>query len=91
MKKKAFRTIKETYREVCERSGGTWLSGRCFGGTCEEIGCKAPRGDFRGLMFHHKKHKGMGGSSNPEVHSSSNVVRICAACHSKAHGIREVR
>jgi hypothetical protein len=70
-------TPKAVYQEVQARA-----QGRC------EACKKAP--DWRGLMMHHKKHRGMGGTRDPEVHSVSNIVAICGRCHSLEHGIKEV-
>lgn len=77
--KKSKKTPKETYRIVCERSGGTWTSGYCFGGHCED--CNDKNRDWRGLSFSHTKHRKMGGTTNPEIHSPDNVVRRCYICH----------
>ena len=76
-------TPVEVYREVCLRSGGQWIDGlnpHCIGGYCEE--CNRT-GDWRGLQFSHTKHRGMGGTNNPEIHSAQNVRRLCAVCHDK--------
>ncbi len=75
------RTPPEVYKEVCIRSGGEWIGGHCQGGRCENLKCEFPRGDWRGLQFSHTKHRGMGGTNNPEIHSVKNVRRLCAICH----------
>ncbi len=50
---------------------------------CEK--CFSP-GDFLGLSIHHIKHKGMGGTSTPDVDSEDNLILLCAKCHRKEHG-----
>jgi len=40
-------------------------------------------GDWRGLSFSHTKHRKMGGTTNPEIHSPENVKRRCYPCHEK--------
>lgn len=41
--------------------------------------------DFRGLQMHHFKHLSQGG-----ITDESNCKLICARCHDKQHGIKEV-
>ena len=90
MTRKKYQTPKSVYKAVCERSGGSWEQRdgdgqpRCYGGNCEVPGCQAPSGDFRGLQFAHwEKHRKMGGTTDPEVHSADNIKRCCAVCHDK--------
>ena len=59
-------------------------------GRCENPDCLKPYGDWRGLAAHHKIHKGMGGSSNPAVHSLENIIILCGKCHAAEHGIKEI-
>ncbi len=73
------KTTKVAYQQVLVRAG--WR--------CENPDCANPPGDWRGVQVHHKKHKGMGGSSDPAVHSLDNLVVLCARCHSLAHGVIE--
>ena len=83
-KRQAVRTPPEVYQEVCLRSGGEWIDGRCGGGLCEE--CRSS-GDWRGLQFAHWfKHRKMGGTRDPSVHSAENVRRVCARDHDKKDG-----
>ena len=65
------KTSPEVYREVCIRSGGQWINGRCQGGRCENPGCPGP--DWRGLQFSHTRHRGMGGTNRAEIHSARNI------------------
>jgi hypothetical protein len=79
-KKKSICTPTEVYKEVCIRSGGQWISGKCIGGHCEN--CHDKKRDWRGLCFAHwGKHRKMGGTRNPEVHSADSVKRACYPCH----------
>ena len=66
------------------RSGGEWLGGHCYGGHCED--CAGRRRDWRGLSFSHTKHRGLGGTTNPFIHSPDNVVRRCYVCHDELDG-----
>lgn len=75
-------TPPAVYKEVCLRSGGMWIEGRCKGGLCENPEC----GSWRGLQFSHTRHRGMGGTNNPEIHSAKNIRRLCAVCHDKLDG-----
>lgn len=68
---------KSVKQAVLERSGGL----------CEI--CRSA-GDFRGLMLHHKKVKGMGGVSK-ESENPKDYIALCGRCHSREHGIREAR
>ena len=44
---------------------------------------------WRGMHYHHKKHKGMGGSKL--LDTVDNLEYLCGECHlGKAHGIKEV-
>ena len=79
MTKKNRRTPPEVYAEVCVRSGGEILGGRCIGGACED--CQNLNLDWRGLQFSHDKHRQMGGTVNPEVHNAANIFRRCGYCH----------
>lgn len=75
-------TPKAEYRKVCIRSGGKWIASECIGGHCEE--CDDKKRDWRPLEFAHwRKHRKMGGTTNPEVHSAENLLRVCAVCHDK--------
>jgi hypothetical protein len=78
------KTSKAVYQEVCTRSGGSWIDGRCVGGFCED--CNNRHIDWRGLQFSHTRHRGMGGTTNPEVHSARNVKRRCGHCHDLLDG-----
>ncbi len=62
------------------------LAAQRANGKCEICGDPP---DWRGLAPHHKKHKGMGGSNNPAIHSLDNLIFLCAKCHSAQHGITE--
>ncbi len=85
MTKENRRTPPEVYREVCERSGGIWTGNRCLGGHCEF--CNDRKRDWRGLCFaHYPKHRQMGGTTNPEVHSPKNIKRSCYVCHDEVDG-----
>ena len=53
-------------------------------GKCEECG---GFGDFRGLVPHHRKPKGMGGSKR--VETAEDLELLCGKCHSREHHIRE--
>ena len=54
-------------------------------GHCED--CKALP-DWRGLVVHHVEHKRMGGSKRLDF--LDNLIALCARCHAKRHGIKEV-
>ncbi len=54
-------------------------------GCCEE--CHRPP-DFRGLVPHHIKLKGMGGSKLLDY--EDNLIVLCGKCHSARHGLHEV-
>ena len=54
-------------------------------GRCEACG---GFGDFRGLVPHHKKPKGMGGTR--KVDAAEDLVLLCGRCHSREHGVKEV-
>lgn len=59
-------------------------------GLCED--CRGP-GDWRGLMRHHVKLKGMGGrrgEAKKRADHLDNLVLVCGRCHSARHGIREI-
>ena len=80
MKHKRHKNLpSEVIAEVDRRADGTVGHGRC-----EQCG-QPP--DFRGLHYH-EPHKGIGGTTR--VFRASEVRRLCASCHSKAHGIKEV-
>lgn len=82
-------TPPEEYEKVCIRSGGEWIDYECVGGHCEI--CNDKLRDWRGLTFAHWfKHRQMGGTNNPEVHSAENIKRACYVCHSLHDGIKEV-
>lgn len=83
-KPKRHPTPPEVYQEVCLRSGGEWVEGICIGGHCED--CHDRYRNWRGLQFSHTKHRGMGGTTNPEIHSAKNIKRRCAVCHDKLDG-----
>ena len=70
---------KEVLMKVCLRSGGEWIDGECIGGQCES--CANEHWDWRGLQFSHDIHRGMGGTSNPEINTPENIKRRCAYCH----------
>lgn len=53
-------------------------------GRCEACG---GFGDFRGLVPHHKKPKGMGGSKG--VETEDELELLCGPCHSSKHYIKE--
>ena len=53
-------------------------------GRCESCG---GFGDFRGLVPHHKKPKGMGGTRR--IETEDDLVLLCGRCHNEAHHIRE--
>lgn len=61
-------------KQVKERAGG-----RC------EVCCGT--GDWRGMHIHHIDPKGMGGSKRAD--NLSNLVYLCAKCHSLKHRIVE--
>ena len=85
------RTPPAVYAEVCRRSGGEWVEGRCYGGHCEMAGlvnrhgikihCVHPNGDWRGLCFAHLIHRKLGGTTDPKVHSAENIRRSCYPDH----------
>lgn len=52
-------------------------------GLCEVCHSK---GDWRGLAMHHIKLRAQGGK-----HEADNLELLCGGCHSKKHGIREVK
>ena len=51
-------------------------------GKCENC-TKSP--DWRGLSVHHKKHKGMGGTSH--IYTDSELEMWCGICHDAEHGV----
>lgn len=53
-------------------------------GHCEQCG---GRGDWRGLVPHHKKLKGMGGTR--KIETEDDLILLCGLCHSREHHIRE--
>lgn len=53
-------------------------------GRCEACG---GFGDFRGLVPHHKKLKGMGGTS--KIETEDDLILLCGRCHNEVHHIRE--
>lgn len=55
------------------------VQGRAFG-RCER--CLRPT--LSGHL-HHRRPKGLGGSSAPDRHDVSNLVHLCPDCHSWAH------
>ncbi len=76
MTKKNRRTPPEVYEEVAERSGGR----------CEEMledykydfyRCPNPATE----MSHYYKHRQMGGTTDPFVHSAENIKHLCKLCH----------
>lgn len=46
------------------------------GGVCER--CYCATGD---MEFHHRRPRGMGGSTDPDTNLASNALYVCAACH----------
>lgn len=56
------------------------VQGRAFG-HCER--CDRPT---VAAHLHHRRPKGLGGSSAPDRHDVSNLVHLCPDCHSWAHG-----
>lgn len=44
------------------------------GGLCERCG-------RAGEQLHHRRPRGMGGTSDPAIHDPSNLVHLCAECH----------
>ena len=74
------RTPPSVYEQVCVRAGGTWANGECVGGgKCEK--CGTTKGPFE--FAHYGKHRKLGGTTDPAVHSAKNIKRICRACHDK--------
>ena len=55
-----------------------------YRGTCGYCGQKP---DWRGLSKHEKIPRSKGGDPTDE----NNTVLLCGFCHSKAHGIKEVK
>ncbi len=80
--RKERKTPAAEYKKVCLRSGGDWKGGECIGGHCEVCGNGFTKLDFA----HWGKHRQMGGTNNPEVHSDENIKRVCRACHDKHDG-----
>lgn len=52
---------------------------RC-GGFCERCGQWPPL-----IELHHRRPKGLGGSSLPDRHDPSNLAALCTTCHRWAH------
>ena len=55
-------------------------------GRCEVCGKYAPGADI-----HHRRAKGMGGTSNKAIHDPSNLIAVCgwgntSGCHGDIHG-----
>lgn len=73
-------------KKVLERSGGLCefilISTRIPVGTV--CGCS---GDWRGLVMHHIRRKGMGGSK--KLDTEENLMMVCGYHHSLLHGIKE--
>ena len=57
-----------------------------YGNTC--MCCGNPP-DWRGLQLHHKRHKGMGGTT--KIYELDEVELLCGKCHNEEHGIKEVK
>ncbi len=83
------RTPQKVLKEVCLRAGGRWYNGVCSGGRCEI--CHGKKMDIRGLKFMHKKRRGMGGTTDPKIHSAKNVFRSCYVCDEENDGVRSPR
>ncbi len=86
MTKKNRRTPPEVYEEVAERSGG-----RCeevlVWGLNETIRCP----NVAEQMSHYYKHRQMGGTTDPFVHSAENIKHLCQRCHDIHDGRRRER
>ncbi len=50
-------------------------------GTCISCGSRFDE-------VHHRYRRGMGGSSDPEIHSPTNLVCLCSGCHREAESLR---
>jgi len=84
--RKAKQTPQAVYKEICIRSGGKWIRGICSDGHCEY--CQDRNRDWLGLCFSHTKHRKLGGTTSPEIHSAENIKRACWPCHEWLDGRR---
>lgn len=54
---------------------------------CERCGAAVSQG---GCQVHHRKPRGAGGSSDPEINSPSNLLLVCNFCHTSIERDRSV-
>jgi hypothetical protein len=54
------------------------------GGCCERCGFAAPA-----YQHHHRRPRGMGGSSADDTNRASNALCVCVSCHSEIEANRE--
>ena len=65
------------YDEVMARDDWTCQAPR-FGLTVEVIHSSR-------LVVHHRRSRGMGGSSGPDIHAADNLIVLCEPCHLWVH------